>query len=180
MKIWLYSLLLSMYGTALAKGTSMEKPFTLTSPAFSHNGMIPKPYTCSGENISPELRWSNPPKGTKSFALIVDDPDAPTKRWVHWILFNIPASECSLSRGIERGSFTSGKTDFTYMKKNVWQYCGPCPPSGTHRYFFTLYALDTKLNITQQATREDLLRTMEGHVLGKAELIGFYTLEKKK
>ncbi len=158
------------------KNNTKQQPFTLTSPAFEHDEFIPSKYTCDGANVSPALAWEHAPQNTQSFALIVDDPDAPTKTpWVHWIVFNIPADISELTENIEPNAFVQGATNFT--NKKGWG--GPCPPSGTHRYFFKLYALDTKLNLSITATKEDLLKAMEGHVLDSAELMGHYKRRKK-
>ena len=156
----------------------MCKTFSLTSSAFSNNEYIPRTYTCDGANISPSLSWVNVPSKTKSFVLIVDDPDAEEKVWVHWLLFNIPANMTSLLEGIQPGNFISGITDFYYMKHGVWQYAGPCPPEGIHRYHFKLYALDTMLNLSEQATKDDVIKHMQGHIVGQAELIGLYQRNK--
>jgi phosphatidylethanolamine-binding protein (PEBP) family uncharacterized protein len=102
-----------------------KESFTLHSSTFVSHGHMPAKYTCDGENVSPKLHWKNAPKGTKSFALIVDDPDAPEKRWVHWLLFNIPAETNSLPEGVKSGNFISGETDFYYMRHGIWQYGGP-------------------------------------------------------
>jgi Raf kinase inhibitor-like YbhB/YbcL family protein len=150
----------------------------LTSPAFSANGSIPKQYTCEGADISPALAWSGAPEGTKSLALIVDDPDAPDpaapKRvWVHWVLYNIPASATSLpedeaKKGVPKGAL-SGQNDW-----NRTGYGGPCPPIGRHRYFHKLYALDTVLPDLGKPNKAQLLEAMKGHVLANAELVGTY------
>jgi Raf kinase inhibitor-like YbhB/YbcL family protein len=182
---WQLCLLLSM-SCCIAQGKNMtnkktqetSKTFTLTSPAFAHNKKIPAKYTCDGENISPALQWTNPPTGTKSFALIVDDPDVPGKTWIHWIIFNIAGTMMKLPEGIKKGNFVSGVTDFYYMKHRTWQYGGPCPPNGAHHYHFKLYALDTMLDLPQGADKEELLGAMSGHILGQAKLIGVY--ERKK
>lgn len=142
----------------------------LTSPAFDHNKAIPAQYTCEGADVSPALQWTGAPKNTKSFALIVDDPDAPTKVWVHWILFNIPANVNNIAESIPHSSFTQGATDFN----GAQQYGGPCPPSGNHRYHFTLYALDTILDLPAGATKRQLLTAMHGHILEETTLIGTY------
>ena len=149
----------------------------LTSPAFSHSEAIPTEYTCDGKNISPALAWSNAPDRTQSFALIVDDPDAPNKVWTHWIVFNIPLTveyivENQGANG-EEIPFVQGITDFGTQK-----WGGPCPPSGTHHYHLTLYALDTMLNLTAGASKEQLLSAMHGHILEKATLIGIYQRKK--
>ena len=155
--------------------TSLEGTMKLTSPAFAHNGTIPKQYTCDdGANISPALQWTGTPENTKSFALIVDDPDAPAKIWVHWIVFNIPATMNNLAENVSSGSFLQGATDFNGKQ----QYGGPCPPSGTHHYHFTLYALDTLLDLPAGASKEKLIAAMNGHILEQTTLIGLY--ERKK
>lgn len=145
----------------------VSKSFTLESSAFKHNKPLPSKYTCDGENVSPELHWSGAPENTKSFVLIVDDPDAPGKTWVHWVLFNIEAGISRIDEDSSAG--IHGNTDF-----NAAKYGGPCPPSGTHHYHFKLYALDTKLDLSKGATKQDVERAMEGHILAHAELIGLY------
>ncbi len=151
------------------------KSMVLVSSAFKAGDMIPPKYTCDGENISPELSWSGAPAGTKSFALIADDPDAPMGTWVHWVVYNIPDTTHQLKEGIPPvqklpdGSL-QGMTDFRKIG-----YGGPCPPSGVHRYYFKLYALDTMLSLPAGVTKAELLKAMEGHVLAKTELIGRYS-----
>jgi len=140
----------------------------LTSPAFNDGEAIPSKFTCDGEDISPELDWFGTPEGTVSLALIMDDPDAPVGTWVHWVLYDMPMDLSGLRQGM-----TGVGVDGT----NSWNrtgYGGPCPPSGTHRYFFKLYALDTALDLAPGAKKGDLLAAMEGHILGQAELIGTY------
>lgn len=143
----------------------------LTSDAFANGKPIPAKYTCVGQNISPALAWSNPPENTKSFALIVDDPDAPMGTWVHWVLFNIPADKRNLQEDLPIGKsgIQVGKNSYNAMK-----YQGPCPPSGTHRYFFKLYALDTVLRLAPGASKEQLLEAMNGHILAQTELMGTF------
>ncbi len=143
----------------------------LTSPAFSHNGAIPAQYTCEGADISPALQWTAAPKGTKSFVLIVDDPDAPGKVWVHWILFNIPVNVNNLTENMPSNTFTQGATDFN----GAAHYGGPCPPSGNHRYHFTLYALDTMLDLPAGTSKRQLLAAIRSHILEETTLIGTYT-----
>ena len=138
------------------------------SSAFSEGGSIPRPYTCDGKDVSPPLSWSGVPEATKSLALICDDPDASSKTWVHWVLFNIPPRSGELKEAAS-GVGTQGKNDF--QKPG---YGGPCPPSGTHRYLFKLYALDTELKLSAGATKADVERAMEGHVLAKGTLTGKY------
>lgn len=140
----------------------------LTSPAFSEGASIPRKYTCQGDDISPELTWSNVPQNTKSFALICDDPDASGGTWVHWVIFNIPPSVTKIPEG-EKPVGIEGITNF-----GKTGYGGPCPPSGTHRYFFKLYALDTELSLKRGATAQDVEHAMEGHKLATAQLMGVY------
>ena len=145
----------------------------LTSPAFEHEGNIPVKYTCEGSNVSPVLEWFGAPSNTKSFALIVDDPDAPGKVWVHWILFNIGPSMNRLEEG-GRGDFSTGATDFN----GAQTYGGPCPPSGTHRYYFKIFALDRELDLPSSAKRGQLDAAMKGHVIAQGELMGRYSRKK--
>jgi Raf kinase inhibitor-like YbhB/YbcL family protein len=148
--------------------------FTLKSASFGSEDSIPRKYTCDGADISPPLVWSNVPEGTLSFALIADDPDAPGETWVHWVLYGIPSSARTLTESIP----PDGKlADGSMNGKNSWGklgYRGPCPPSGTHRYFFKLYGLDTVLNLGAGATKEQLISAMKGHILSQAELMGKY------
>lgn len=154
----------------------------VTSPDFENQGAIPKKFTCDGEDISPALAWSNVPEGTKSFALIVDDPDAPDPAsprmtWVHWVMYNIPATVSSLPEGVVDKDLPKG----TLQGLNDWKktgYGGPCPPIGKHRYFHKLYALDIVLPDLKQPTKAKLEKAMEGHVLSKAELVGLYQRKK--
>ena len=148
--------------------------FELTSPAFAHGEPIPRKYTCDGEDISPPLRWSDPPQGTQSLALIADDPDAPIGTWIHWVLYNLPAETRGLPETIPPDA---DLPDGSQHGQNSWRrlgYGGPCPPSGTHRYFFKLYALDAVLDLVASASKKQLLRAMERHVLAQAELMGVY------
>lgn len=147
----------------------------ITSTAFEEGGLIPEKYTCDGMDVSPPLAWGSAPEGTKTFALICDDPDAPMGTWVHWVLFNLPASVNELSenippeRELENGA-KQGTNDF--MKIG---YGGPCPPGGTHRYYFKLYALDTELNLEAGAKKPQLLNAIEGHILVEGRLMGRYS-----
>ena len=155
--------------------------FSLTSPAFPDGGGIPTRYTCEGQDVSPPLAWSEPPSGTKSLALIVDDPDAPDPKapkmtWVHWILYNLPPTAGQLVEGVEQKALATG----TREGLNDWKrtgYGGPCPPIGRHRYFHKLYALDTILPDLGGSTKTQLETAMQGHVLACAEFVGTY--EKK-
>ena len=146
----------------------------IASQAFEAGGMIPAKYTCDGPDLSPPLRWADPPAGTQSYALIADDPDAPVGTWVHWVLWNIPAEASGLEENLSKSASLpngakQGTTDFRRIG-----YGGPCPPSGTHRYFFKLYALDTMLELPSSTTKRDLEGAMQGHILGQAELVGKY------
>ncbi len=146
----------------------------LKSAAFQPGSLIPAKYTCDGQDISPPLNWPDPPAGTESFALISDDPDAPVGIWVHWVIWNIPAGTRALEENLPKmaslpNGAKQGTTDFRRIG-----YGGPCPPSGTHRYFFKLYALDTTLNLPASTIKKDLEKAMDGHILGQAELIGKY------
>ena len=154
--------------------------FTLSSSAFAPGGAIPKRYTCDDANVSPPLAWSGAPAGAKSFALIVDDPDAPDpaapKRvYVHWVLYDIPATVAELTEGGARASNVSGAHDGLNDDKGRG-YTGPCPPIGRHRYFHKLYALDALLgDLGAEARKADVERAMAGHVLATAELMGTYS-----
>lgn len=151
------------------KGGSVMK---ITSPEFGNNGFIPKKFTCQGEDVNPSLIIEGIPEGTRSFALIFDDPDAPMGTWVHWILYNVPV----VSR-IEENSIPGEQGMNDFGRKD---YGGPCPPSGTHRYVFRLYALDRELDLEEGVSRKSLENAMEGHVTGRAELAGLYSSVIKK
>ncbi len=138
----------------------------LTSPEFKHNESIPAKFTCEGEDINPALVINGVPEGAKSLALIMDDPDAPMGTWVHWVVFDIPVISKIDENSVpgKQGITNSGRRD----------YHGPCPPSGTHRYFFKIYALDTKLNLAEGISKGQLEKAMQGHILESGELIGLY------
>jgi len=141
----------------------------IRSPSFQNNGLIPLKYTCDGEDINPPLEIGGVPESAKSLALIVDDPDAPMGTWVHWVVWNISPETKQIEEGMVPEGVMEGMTDFGRAG-----YGGPCPPSGTHRYFFKLYALDTELNLDNSATKEDVEEAMKGHILDSAVLIGLY------
>ncbi len=148
---------------------------TITSGAFEAGGAIPRKFTCDGPDVSPALNWNDPPAGTQSLALIADDPDAPVGTWVHWVLYDLPASAQSLPENVPKqeqlqdGS-RQGRNDFGKIG-----YGGPCPPPGKpHRYFFKLYALDAKLDLKAGATKAGVEKAIEGHVLAQGELMGRY------
>ena len=151
---------------------------TITSAAFAPNAAMPTRYTCEGDDVSPQLAWSGAPAGTRSFALIVDDPDAPDPAaprttWVHWLLYNIPSTATELPEAVSPGGLPAG----TREGVNDWKrtgYGGPCPPIGRHRYFHKLYALDTVLPNLQRPRKAALEKAIEGHVLAQGVLIGTY------
>jgi Raf kinase inhibitor-like protein, YbhB/YbcL family len=151
---------------------------TITSSAFSQNGEIPARYTCDGRDISPDLKWSGLPEGTRSLALIVDDPDAPDPAapkmtWVHWVLYNIPPSASGLPEGVASKDLPKGTLDGL----NDWNrigYGGPCPPIGRHRYFHKLYALDIVLPDLGKPPKKQLEKAMQGHILAQQALVGTY------
>ncbi len=147
----------------------------LTSPSFQQGAPIPVQHTCDGSNVSPALQWTDAPPGTKTLALITDDPDAPMGTWVHWVIYNVPPTLTGLPEAVDRSQFVlngakQGLNDFRHLG-----YGGPCPPSGKpHRYFFKLYALDAELPLSPGATNSQLEKAMQGHVLAQAELMGTY------
>ena len=146
----------------------------ISSQAFIHNNEIPKQYTCDGQDISPQLSWHDYPKETQSFVLIVDDPDAPSGTWDHWLLFNIPPNANELKEKI--ASLPAG----TKAGKNSWRrndYGGPCPPDTEHRYFFKLYALDKGLDLPEGASKYQIETAMMGHILAETALMGRYERE---
>jgi len=147
--------------------------FKVSTTAFQPGGDIPSKYTCTGPDVSPALSWSDPPAGTQSFALIADDPDAPVGTWVHWVAYDLPASTRQLPEGVPKtgaipGGGVQGLNDF-----GKTGYGGPCPPPGKpHRYYFKLYALDSKLNLKPGATKKAVEQAMQGHILAQAEVMG--------
>ena len=164
-KIMIVSLILILVAagmTLAGEGVKMQ----ITSTAFLHNKSIPKKYTCEGDDINPPLKIQGAPQGAQSLALIVDDPDAPGGMWVHWVVFNIKPAETIAEASVPG---TQGSNDF--RQEN---YGGPCPPSGTHRYYFKIYALDSILDLKAGASKADLEKAMQGHILDESELIGLY------
>ncbi len=155
-------------------GEDLPQAIELTSPAFDEGSPIPRQYTCDGEDISPPLQWSNLPAETSSVALIMDDPDAPVNTWVHWVLYNLPGDSTGLPEDV-------ALADSGDPANNSWNrsgYGGPCPPRGSHRYFFKIYALDSQLTLDPEAEKEDLLEAMESHILDQAQLMGTYEREE--
>jgi Raf kinase inhibitor-like YbhB/YbcL family protein len=170
---------------AAGAGASSGEPamaFTLRSTAFADGGEIPARHTCEGEDVSPALAWTEPPAGTRSLALVVDDPDAPDPAapkttWVHLVLYDLPAAARALPEALDPAALPAGARAGT----NDWRrtgWGGPCPPVGRHRYFFKLFALDAALGERGPLTKRELERAMEGHVLGRAELVGTYQKRK--
>lgn len=150
----------------------------IKSSAFEHGGVIPSKYTCDGANVSPPLQWGLLPPGTVTLAIISDDPDAPVGTWVHWVIYNIPSEDLWIPENIpcielHPDGCLQGMNDFKRIG-----YGGPCPPGGTHRYFFKLYALDKRLNLPAGITKSQLVTEMEGHILGSGELMGLYTRQR--
>ncbi len=146
----------------------------VTSSAFKEGGMIPAKYTCDGADVSPPLQWDAVHEGTQSVALICDDPDAPMGTWVHWVLFNLPGTTSSLAEKVPTDkTLASGAKQGTNDFRKIG-YGGPCPPGGTHRYFFKIYALDTQLDLPAGADKARLLKAMQGHILAQGELMGKY------
>jgi len=159
----------------LAAREEFVMAITLGSEAFSDGDRIPEKHTCDGVDVSPSLTWSDLPDGTISLALIMDDPDAPTGTWVHWVLYNLPFSSEGLAEGLSPSEELSGGGS---QGKNSWNrigYGGPCPPGGTHRYVFRLYALDITLDLQPEASKAELVQAMEGHILDKGQLLGLYS-----
>ncbi len=174
-----FSLLILLLAALLIAGCSQQEKeveqmgdLKLTSPAFEDNGMIPAKYTCDGNDINPELLIEGIPAEAKSLVLIVDDPDAPVGTWDHWIVWNIPVVSKIGENSVPEGA-VQGLNDF---KKH--DYGGPCPPSGTHRYMFKLYALDTTLDLDSNSKKGDVEKAMEGHILAQTKLVGLYSRER--
>jgi Raf kinase inhibitor-like YbhB/YbcL family protein len=147
----------------------------INSPAFEDGGMIPSKFTCDGQDMSPALGWEAVPENAKTLAIICDDPDAPMGTWVHWVIFNIPADLGGLEEDVPADEVLpsgalQGKNDFRRIG-----YGGPCPPGGTHRYFFKIYALDAELDLSPGATKSQVLEAMEGHILAQGKLMGRYS-----
>ncbi len=175
----LSSILLSVWmisAYTLLMGEKLKKPplipfgkLQIRSPAFKNNGVIPRQYTCDGEDVPPPLQISGVPKGAKSLALIMDDPDAPGGVFVHWLLWNLPPQTREIGKRLPP-QVVQGMNDFGRLG-----YGGPCPPFGTHRYRFWLYALDTTLSLKPSSRKADLEKAMRGHILGRALLVGLYS-----
>ena len=176
MKIHLLFLITFIFFTSnqCKNKSDMSTNIIVKSDSFSDGGMIPAKYTCDGANISPQLSWDNAPKGTKSFVLICEDPDAPMGTFTHWVLYDIPADVHELPENLPKDKIlpNGAKQGITDFKKVG--YGGPCPPNGTHRYYFKLYALDTLLNLEPGLKKEDILKAMNGHILAQGQIMGKY------
>lgn len=146
----------------------------IESSAFKYGEFIPVKYTCDGENVSPPLKWSGAPANTKSLALISDDPDAPIGDWVHWVMYNIPPNVFELEEKIPADKILQNGAIHGLNDFRKFGYGGPCPPSGVHRYFFKIYALDTMLDLPPGATKKQLLEAMKNHIIAQGELMGKY------
>jgi Raf kinase inhibitor-like YbhB/YbcL family protein len=161
--------------TSLPASQEVPMSISLSSPAFSAGASIPVIYTCKGQSISPPLSWNNSPANTTTFALIMDDPDAPMGTFVHWVIFNIPPSSHGLPEAVpSKGQLADGTLQGNNGAGQTG-YTGPCPPSGTHRYFFKLYALDNVLSLSSGADKDQLLKVMQGHILAQGELMGTFS-----
>ena len=165
--------LIALWGCAVYSEET-QMPFTLTSSAFRNGQPIPSRYTCDGQDLSPPLAWTDPPPGTKGLALISDDHDAPGNTWVHWVVYSLPSTLRQLPDGLPPDEQLPDGTQQGLTDFGRTGYGGPCPPSGTHRYFFTLYALDTRLSVPPRVTKLQLDEAMQGHTLAQAQLMGTY------
>jgi len=187
-RVWVVCLALCLVPALASAGE-----FSISSSAFGAKGEIPMKYTCEGKNVSPPLAWADLPAGTKSLALIVEDPDAPDPAkpkmvWEHWLLYDIPPSVKGLAEGVGAKGMPAAAAakalpKGTRQAKTSWKktgYGGPCPPTGRHRYFFKLYALDALLGDLKEPDKKSLLEALKGHLLGKAELVATYQKKKKK
>ena len=167
--------LMGFIAAVVAERGGQAMAFEMKSPAFAQGKMIQKKYTCDGADVSPPLTWTEPPSGTKGFALIADDPDAPMGTWVHWVVYDLPVGARQLAEGVPKqetlpDGTKQGSNDFRRIG-----YGGPCPPAGpVHRYFFKLYAVDKKIGLPPGATKQQVLEAIKDHTLGQAELIGTY------
>jgi len=156
-----------------AKGAK-KMALTITSAAFTEGGTIPAKYTCDGPDISPPLAWNGVPKEARSLALICDDPDAPAGTWVHWVIFNIPPDSTGLPEKVPPDSILPNGARQGISDFRKFGYGGPCPPGGTHRYFFKVYALDIMLDLSGKVKKADVEAAMKGHVLAEGQLMGKY------
>lgn len=154
-------------------GSGME--LDIRSRAFEKGKAIPMKYTCDGDDVSPPLKWSQPPENTKSMVLICDDPDAPMGTWVHWVLYGLSPETLELPEGISNEKEVLGGAKHGVNDFRKYGYGGPCPPGGTHRYFFKLYAVDKKIEMDAGATKDEVLKAIKGHILAEGQLMGKYS-----
>jgi hypothetical protein len=179
LKLFFTALLVIFCEIGMQTGFSVNEGYAVEldvrSSAFGEGELIPEKYTCDGEDVSPPLSWTRPPKETKSIVLICDDPDAPMGTWVHWVLFGLSPDTLELAEGIshEREVLGGAKHGLNDFRK--YGYGGPCPPGGTHRYFFKLYAVDTHINLNAAATKNEVLNAIKGHILAEGKLMGRYS-----
>jgi len=170
----LFSCVIGIHVEAIGKeGYAMK--LDIKSTAFGEGNSIPKQYTCDGADISPQLSWSQPPEGTGSMVLICDDPDAPMGTWVHWVLYGLSPDTLEISENIPDDREVLGGAKHGVNDFHKYGYGGPCPPGGTHRYFFKLYAVDTEVNLNPGATKDEVLDAIKGHVLAEGQLMGRYS-----
>jgi Raf kinase inhibitor-like YbhB/YbcL family protein len=161
--------------SAFSRNPEPTMSLTISSPSFSNGDDIAKKFTCDGPDVSPQLSWTEPPAGTQSFALLVDDPDAPVGNWNHWTIWNIPPTSRGLGEGLTKTAHVADGSEQGMNDFKKVGYNGPCPPAGKpHRYYFKLFALDIKLNLKGQAGKPELEAAMKGHILGHAEWMGRY------
>jgi hypothetical protein len=169
------AVVLAFWAGGVSAGKDSPGKLELRSTAFHPGSTIPTQYTCSGANISPALSWTQPPPGTQSFVLIMDDPDAPGRTWVHWVVYNLPHSARQLPERVSPGEAVAGGGEQGVNDFPLLGYGGPCPPPGKpHRYFFRLYALDTILAVHSSPRRKEVDAAMKGHILAQAELMGTF------
>lgn len=171
---WMIAMAIFIFSLQMLAQIQGDETMELRSPVFDAGGSIPKKYTCDGPDLSPPLMWNTVPDRTQSLALICDDPDAPMGVWVHWVIFNLPADARELPESVPpQKMLTNGAKQGLNDFRKIG-YGGPCPPSGEHRYFFKLFALDAKLALEAGAKKADLLKAMEGHILSESKLMGKY------
>ncbi len=165
---------ISEYHTSSQRVSTMAS-INVTSSVFDNNSTIPKKYSCDGDDVSPPLCWEGAPENTKSFVLICDDPDAPMGIWVHWVVFDISANKTSFPEDVDPKTLGATEGQNSWGSKK-YGYGGPCPPSGIHRYYFKIFALDIeKLNLDKNATKQDVETAMKGHIVAQGELMGTYS-----
>ena len=161
--------------TVFSERESYAMELDIKSSAFGEGELIPEKYTCDGDDVSPPLSWTQPPNEAKSMVLICDDPDAPMGTWVHWVLFGLSPETLELPEGVTSDKEVLGGAKHGLNDFRKYGYGGPCPPGGTHRYFFKLYAVDTQIDLNAGATKKEVLNAIKGHILEEAQLMGRYS-----